>query len=328
MKGSIPASMQAWLANAYGGSNVLSLETLPVPKPGANELLIRVQATTVSSADRRIRAMDFPRGMRSMGRVMFGWNKPRRPVLGVEMTGIVVATGSRTTRFKVGDAVIATCGVRMGAHAEYATIPERGAVVARPDEMPIETAAALGFGGMTSQDFLRRAKLQIGESVLVIGASGTVGSALVQLAVAAEARVSTVTSAANLDTARKLGSIETIDYRAFDVTRSSAKYDIVADTVGGMSFSRAMSILASGGRYLAINSGLPEMFARPRDGRRCIAGPATEKAEDLGALASLWCAEKYQPLIDSVHAFDAIRQAHDRVDTGHKVGSVVVRLSE
>lgn len=328
MKGNLPASMQAWVANAYGGSNVLSLETMPLPKPGVKELLVRVQATTVSSADRRIRAMDFPAGMRSIGRIMFGWNKPRRPVLGVEVTGIVVAIGSRTSRFKPGDAVIATCGMRMGAHAEYIALPECGAVVPRPDEMPIETAAALGFGGMTSRDFLRRANLQNRESVLVIGASGTVGSALIQLAVAAGARVTAVCSAANLDTAQKLGATETIDYKACDLSRSSTKYDIVADTVGSLSFVRALPILASGGRYLAINGSVSDMFARPRNGRRCIAGPAAEKAEDLKALISLWSTGSYHPLIDSVHGFDAIRQAHDRVDTGRKVGSVVVRLSD
>ncbi len=172
-------------------------------------------------------------------------------MLGVEVTGIVVAIGTTVSRFKPGDVVIATCGMGMGAHAEYVVIPECGAVVPRPDEMPIETAAALGFGGLTSRDFLRRANLQPDESVLVIGATGTVGSALIQLAVAvaAGAGVTAVCSAANLATAKKLGAAETIDYRACDLSRSTTKYDIVADTVGSLSFARALPMLADGGRF-------------------------------------------------------------------------------
>lgn len=321
----LPEFMQAWVANAYGGADVLSLERLPVPKPGASELLIRVEATTVSSADRRIRAMDFPAGMGLIGRMAFGWGKPRRGVLGVELTGIVMATGPKVRRFKKGDAVIASCGMRRGAHAEYATIAESDAVVPRPKEMPIEIAAALGFGGMTARHFLRRGTVQAGEQVLVIGASGTVGSAIVQLAVDAGAIVTAVCSAANLDTVRKLGAIEGIDYQVHGLTQLPGRYDIVADTVGSLSFATAQPILFDGGRYLAIAGGLSDMLSRPRKGRRCIAGPAPERAEDLEALVSLWAAGRYAPEIDSILAFGDMRRAHERANTGRKVGSIVVR---
>lgn len=324
----LPDFMQAWVANAYGGADVLSLERLPVPKPGAAELLIRVEATTVSSADRRIRAMDFPAGMALIGRVAFGWSKPRRGVLGVELTGIVVATGSKVRRFREGDLVIASCGMRRGAHAEYATIAESDAVVPRPKEMPVEIAAALGFGGMTAKHFLRRGTVQAGEQVLVIGASGTVGSAIVQLAVDAGSIVTAVCSAANLETARKLGATEVIDYQVSDLAQLPGRYDIVADTIGSLNFASARPLLCNGGRYLAIAGGLSDMFALPRNGQRCIAGPAPERAEDLEALVSLWAAGQYTPKIDSIHSFSGIRQAHERADTGRKIGSIVVRLRD
>lgn len=156
---------------AYGGTDVLTMKSVPVPKPGANEVLIRVQATTVSSADRRIRAMDFPSGLRLAGRLAFGLSRLRRPVLGAELTGIVVALGSRTTRFKIGDPVIALSGPRMGGHAEYVAIPERAAIAVRDSPMPIETAAALSL-----RSFRCRARLSADEHILVIGAAGPVGS--------------------------------------------------------------------------------------------------------------------------------------------------------
>lgn len=318
--------MRAWVANAYGGPEVLTLKHVPIPRPGASELLIRVQMTTVSSADRRIRAMDFPSGMRLAGRLAFGFSRPRRRVLGVELTGIVVAVGSRTTRFKVGDPVIALCGSRMGGHAEYVTVPERAAVVMRPAHMPLETAATLGFGGTAALDFLRRAGLRVDERILVIGAAGTVGSALVQLGAAAGAHVTAVTSTANLEKVHDLGAATAVDRYTDDVTRMDATFDVVADAVGALCFGRAQPLLAERGRYLAINGTLSDMIARPRNSKRCIAGPAAERAEDLAELSNLWANGRFAPLVDSVFAFEALPEAHARVDTGHKRGSVVVRI--
>ncbi|MFN3984498.1 MAG: NAD(P)-dependent alcohol dehydrogenase [Rhodocyclaceae bacterium] len=326
MNTTVPVSMRAWVAKAYGGPDVLTLERVPVPKPGAKEVLIRVQATTVSAADRRIRAMDFPSGMRLAGRLAFGFDRPRRPVLGVELTGVVVAVGSRSTRFRIGDPVIALCGPRMGGHAEYVAVRERAAVIVRPAQMPIETAAALGFGGTAALDFLRRAGLRADERILVIGAAGTVGSALVQLAAAAGAHVTAVTSTHNLEKVRDLGANTVVDRNTDDVTRMDTTFDVVADAVGALCFRRALPLLAERGRYLAINGTLSDMIARARGGKRCIAGPAVERAADLTELSELCAKAQFTPLLDSVFAFDALPQAHARVDTGHKSGSVVVRL--
>jgi NADPH:quinone reductase-like Zn-dependent oxidoreductase len=317
--------MRAWVARAYGGPEVLTMREVPRPKPGARELLIRVEATTVSAADIRIRSLDFPKGLGWIGRLLFGMRRPRRAVLGVEVTGIVAAIGAQVSRFAVGDAVIAFPGAQLGAHAEYVVVADRRPIVRRPAAMPIETAAALAFGGLTARDFLRRAAVQPGEHVLVIGASGTVGSALVQLARDAGAEVAGVASAANLERVRGLGAVNVIDYTRCDVTEAGVLYDIVADAVGALNFPRALPILAEGGRYLAINGTVGDMLRRSHGSRRSIAGPSAEREDDLAALVALALEDRFQPLIDSVVGFEAMAAAHAKADSRRKRGSIVVR---
>jgi NADPH:quinone reductase-like Zn-dependent oxidoreductase len=316
--------MRAWVATAYGGPEVLALRELPVPVLRPGEILIRMQATTVSSGDRRIRALDMPPGMRLAGRLALGLRRPRRAVLGAELTGVVAAIGPGVTRFAAGDAVIAYPGLLQGAHAEFCRMRADGMVVPRPADMKIETAAALGFGGTTARDYLRRAGLRAGERVLVIGASGTVGAALVQLATAEGAIVTAVTSTANLALARASGAAEVIDYTVQNITAGPESWNIVADTVGALGFRRALPILADGGRYLAIAGGVGDLLARRRHGRRCLAGPAAERADDLAALADLAQRGIFRPPIDAIFPFEALPEAHARADTGRKRGSVVV----
>lgn len=323
----LPRTMRAWVATAYGGPEVLALRDLPMPAPRPGEILIRVQATTVSSGDRRIRALDLPPGMVLAGRFALGLRRPRRPVLGAELTGVVAAVGAGVARFAPGAAVIAFPGMRQGAHAEFCRMRADGMVVPRPDDMPLETAAALGFGGTTARDYLRRARLRAGERVLVIGASGTVGAALVQLAAADGAIVTAVTSTANLGLARASGAAETIDYTERDIAAGPGRWDIVADAVGALDFRRALPILADGGRYLAIAGGLGDLLARSRNGRRCIAGPAAERQDDLAALTRLAHRGVLRPPIDAVFPFESLPEAHARADTGRKRGSLVVRAS-
>jgi NADPH:quinone reductase-like Zn-dependent oxidoreductase len=318
--------MRAWCARAYGGPEVLELRELPLAPPRAGEVVLRVEATTVSSGDRRIRALDAPPGMGWMLRAAFGLTRPRRPILGAEFTGVVAAVGQGVTRWREGDAVIGFPGAKGGAHAEYARMPAEGRLVARPAALGLEAAAALGFGGTTARHFLRRAGLRPGERVLVIGASGTVGSALVQLAREAGARVTGVASAANQALVRGLGA-EPRDYRAGDVAAEGAVWDVIADAAGALDWPRARAMLAEGGRYLAINAGLGAMLARARGTRRIIAGPAEERGEDLEALAGLAVEGRFRPLIDSVRPFADLPAAHARADSGRKRGSAVVRVA-
>lgn len=323
-----PTSIRTWIVPRYGGPEVLKLVERPLPTLRPNDLLIRVEATTVNSGDRRIRAFDLPSGMGLIGRFALGLFGPRQPVLGTELTGVVAATGPRVARFQVGDPVIAFTGMKMGAHADHVRVAETSLVAHRPAAMPIDTAVALAFGGTTALDFLRRAKLQAGESVLVIGAAGTVGSAFVQLANLQGARVTAVVSPAQADVVHGLGATTVLDRTREPIDHIKARFDIIADAVGALTFQRALPLLAEGGRYLAIAGGLGELLARARDGKRSIAGPASERAEDLATLIRLAADGAYTPLIDSHYAFEDLPAAHARADTGHKHGSVVVRVDQ
>ena len=174
--------MRAIVYERYGSPEVLRLQEVIKPTPKDNEVLIRIRATTVTSADCRLRSLTIPRGFGLISRLVFGITKPRKAVLGSKLAGDVESIGKSVRKFKVGDAVFAMSGFAMGAHAQYKCWPEDGAIALKPPRLFYDEAAALSFGGQTALDFFRRAKLQRGEKVLIKGASGSVGSAAVQLA--------------------------------------------------------------------------------------------------------------------------------------------------
>ncbi|WP_375598215.1 NAD(P)-dependent alcohol dehydrogenase [Devosia sp. Naph2] len=323
--------MKAWFARDYGGPEVLRLEDVgkPVPKPG--EILVKVHATTVNSGDRRIRACDFPPGMKTLGRLALGWNRPRQPILGTELAGKVETVGQGVTRFSPGEAVYAFPGGRMGTHAEYVLIKETGPVAHLPEGVDMLTGAALCFGGTTALTYLRRGDVREGQSMLVLGGAGAVGSAMVQLGKLAGAHVTATTSAGNLDLVRTHGADTVIDYHSTDVSRHNAVFDVIADTVEAMDFARAQKLLKPGGRYLAIAGTLKEMLGSLRkgpEGKRMIAGPADERLEDIVELGRLAALGQYRPHIDKVYAFTDMPAAHAHADTGHKRGSVVVQVAD
>lgn len=319
--------MKAYIYRRYGGPEVLELAQMPTPTPKPDDILVRIRATTVSSADWRVRSLALPRGFGWLGRPIFGVFKPRQPVLGTEFSGIVEAVGAAVTRFKPGDAVVGFPGGKMGCHAEYRTIRADGPVALKPARLSFEQAAALSFGGSTALHFLRKAALTAGERILVIGASGAVGSALVQIAAHRGAVVTGVTSAGNGDLVRGLGAAEVIDY-ARAAPLSGGPYDVIADTVGATPVREALPHLAEGGRFLGIAAPLAEMFARRQGTKRPIMGPAEERPSDIAELAALAEAGAFTPVIDSVYDFGEMRAAHARVDSGRKRGSAVVRVSD
>lgn len=318
--------MRAWLCRQYGGPELLGLETLPMPAPRPDEVLVRIHATTVSSGDARIRALRLPRGLGVVGRLFFGWLRPRQPILGTEFAGTIVAVGAQVAAWRPGDAVVGFPGTAMGCHAEYRVMPPGRPLIAKPASLSFGEAAALCFGGTTALHYLRKAALRPRESLLVIGASGAVGSAMVQLARHLGARVTAVVGPRNGDLARQLGADAVIDYSREDVTRGSVRYDVIADTVGASTFRRCLPILHEHGRYLAIAADLPGMLARPVGTKRSIAGPAPERIEDVEELGRLAAAGALRPVIDAEFAFDQLPAAHARVDSGHKRGSAVVRI--
>jgi NADPH:quinone reductase-like Zn-dependent oxidoreductase len=310
--------------------DVLEVSEVAKPVPKDNEVLIKVRATTVTSGDWRARSLSMPAGFGLIARLVFGISKPRQPILGSELAGVVESTGKDVTKFKTGDEVFAFSDARMGAHAEYKTMPEDGAVALKPANLTFEEAAALSFGGTTALIFLRRGKIQKGEKVLVNGASGAVGTAVVQLAKHFGADVTGVCSTANLELVTSIGADKVIDYTREDFTKNGETYDIIVDTAGTAPFSRCKGSLKEGGRLLKVLGTLPDLLQAPlaslTGSKRVIAGPVWGSAEDLRFLAELAEAGEYKPVIDRSYPFEQMADAHCRVDAGHKRGNVVVTL--
>jgi NADPH:quinone reductase-like Zn-dependent oxidoreductase len=323
--------MKAWFARHYGGPEVLHLEEVSLPIPKRGEVLVRVHATTVNSGDVRVRGFDLPKGMKTLGRLALGWNRPRQPILGTELSGVVEAVGEGVTRFRRGEAVYAFPGGKMGAHAQYVVLPETAPIAHLPQGLDFHQAAALCFGGSTALHYLRKAGLRRGQTMLVLGASGAVGMALVQLGKHQGAKVTATTSTRNLDLVKSLGADRVIDYTTTEIGALPERFDIVADAVEALDFGRAQALLSPNGRYLAIAGTMKEMLGSLRkgpDGRRMIAGPAAESLDDVVELGRLAAAGHYRPHIDKVFAFADIPSAHAYVETGRKRGSVVVEVGE
>jgi NADPH:quinone reductase-like Zn-dependent oxidoreductase len=315
----------------YGTPDVLQWAERPMPRPGSHELLVRVVATTVNSGDWRVRALHLPPGFGPLGRLALGLRRPRQPVLGTEFAGVVEDTGVLACRFRPGDRVFGFTGSRMGCHAEYLCMDEHGPVAATPPQLGCEQAAAMCFGGSTMLHYYRRASLSAGEHVLVIGASGTVGSAAVQLARSQGARVTAVCNTARAPLMHRLGAQHTIDPARHDFTAQGERYDVVVDCVGTFSPEETLGVLTPGGRLLLLAAGLPDLLRAPLLGRtrglRVMAGPAQESAADVATLAALAARGAFIPVIDSVYPWADFRLAHARVESRRKVGTVVLRVA-
>ncbi|MEQ1882900.1 MAG: NAD(P)-dependent alcohol dehydrogenase, partial [Burkholderiales bacterium] len=274
--------------------------------------------------------LNVPAGFGLIMRLVFGVSRPKQPILGTELAGVVESVGKDVRKFKIGDPVFAFSDAAMGCYAAYKCMPEDGAVALKPPNLTYDEAAALSFGGTTALDFFRRGKLQSGERVLVNGASGGVGTAAVQLAKHFGADVTGVCSTANVELVRYLGASHVIDYTQEDFTQNGETYDVIVDTVGTAPFSRSKASLKEGGRLLMVLAGLPDMLQIPwvsmTSSKKVIAGPAAGRAEDLRFLAGLAEAGEFKPVIDRRYPFEQIAEAHSYVDTGRKKGNVIITL--
>jgi NADPH:quinone reductase-like Zn-dependent oxidoreductase len=322
--------MKTIVYTSYGSPDVLQLKDTEKPVPGRDEILIKIRATTVTSGDWRMRSLNVPRGFKLMVRLIFGISKPRKQILGTELAGEVVSVGENVNKFSTGDQVFAFCGAAMGCYAEYKTMPEDGLVVLKPANLTFEEAAALSFGGTTALDFFRRGNLQSGQKVLINGASGGVGTAAIQLARHFGAVVTGVCSSANIELVKSLGAHHVIDYTKEDFTKNGETYDIIMDTAGTAPYSRCKESLKENGRLLLVLGGLPDMIGIPwvhlTGKKRIIAGPASERVDDLQTLARLAEEGVYKPVIDRRYRFEEMVEAHRYVDTGRKKGNVAVTL--
>ncbi|MDN5895219.1 MAG: NAD(P)-dependent alcohol dehydrogenase [Nocardioides sp.] len=291
------------------------------PTPGPRDVLIRVHAAAVTSVDGRIRAANFPHGFAMLGRLAFGVRRPRRKVLGGAFSGVVESVGTKVEGFAVGDAVGGMNSVKMGAHAEYVAAP-----VAKTTPLPAgvshEDAAAILFGGSTALHFLRtRASLQAGQSVLVNGASGAVGTAAVQLVKHLGAIVTGVTSTPNIVLVTELGADHVIDYTVTPLSGITEKYDVVFDTVGNVDIPTGRRLLTDNGVLLLAVADLRQTIGARGNVK---AGPASEKAQVFAEVLGLLASGDLKAVIDQAAPLDDIVALHTRVDSGRKVGNLVV----
>lgn len=318
--------MKAATYSRYGGPEVISISERARPVPAENEVLIRVHASTVSAGDWRLRALEAPAGMGLAIRAFTGWTGPRKHVLGGDAAGIIVDKGPLVKDWNIGDAVVAYPGARMGGHADYLAMAADGTMALKPAALSFAQAAAIPFGGLTALEFLRdKGRLQAGETVLVVGASGAVGSAAVQLARHFGADVTGVCSTANLDLVRDLGAQQVIDYTAQDIAKLSTKYDVIFDATGSAPWKRVRHMLSPRGRLLVVSGGLGDML-RSATNRRVIGGVSSGSAKGLSFLMELCEQGGFFPLIDRVYPFELVQKAHGHVDTGRKKGAVVLSM--
>ena len=323
--------MKAAIYTNYGSPDVVTLAEVPTPTPANREVLIRIHATTISTGDWRARSLTMPAGFGFMGRLVFGVFGPRKRILGTELSGEIVAVGKAVTKWIPGDQVFAFPGADYGCHAEYRTMPENGLIAHKPANLAWEEAAALCFGGTTALSFLRdKGHIQQGDAVLIIGASGCVGSAAVQLARHFGATVTGVCGTANLDLVRRIGADQVTDYTDGDFTAIANTYDLILDATGTAPYSRCGHMLKPGGRLLVVQGSLAQAlgFGGPSraSGKRSIAGVAAVRPADLQFLADLAASGGFRPVIDRCYPLENAAEAHLYVDTGRKRGSVVLTV--
>lgn len=313
--------MKAAVAPRYGPPEVIRIKDVAKPVPKANQVLIRMRATTVTSGDVRLRKAD-----PWIVRLFMGLTRPKTSILGSDLAGEVEAIGKDVTRFKVGDPVF---GGGPSTHAEYVCVKEDGLRAPKPANMTFEEAAAVPFGALSALHFLRKANVRPGQKVLIYGASGAVGTYAVQLAKHFGAEVTGVCGTANLDLVRSLGADRVIDYTKEDFARPLT-YDVVFHTVGKISFLRSLRALKKGGVYasdLMLAPFLRKLWGAVAGGKKVIGGIANPKVEDLVFLRDLIEAGKLRAIIDKRYPLDEIVEAHRYVERGHKKGNVVVVMA-
>ncbi|EAR52561.1 alcohol dehydrogenase, zinc containing [Oceanicola granulosus HTCC2516] len=322
-------TLNAWSVTRYGGPEALKPVSRTMPAPGPKDVLIRVRASAVSRADGMMRA-----GTPRFARLFLGLRRPRHDLVGTCFSGEVVSVGHAVSNFAAGDPVYGMSGLNFGANASHICMDEDGVLLHKPAAMSHEEAAVMSDGAVTSLNFLKEiGELRAGQRILILGASGSLGTAAVQIAAAMGAEVSGTCSARNAGLVASLGASRVIDYAAEDFTRMGIRYDVIYDTLGVSSFGHAKRALVSTGRYVCPVLSLGLLGAMIRTalfGARKARFSATGmlKPETLRKmhhhLLDLVEADRFVPVIDRTYPFDQLDEAHRYVESGRKAGNVVL----
>jgi NADPH:quinone reductase-like Zn-dependent oxidoreductase len=317
--------MRAVVYEKYGPPEVLHLTEVPQPVPNDDEILVRVHATTVNRTDTGLRSADY-----FISRFVTGLLRPKNQILGMEFAGEVEAVGSAVTEFKVGDHVFGA--KNSGAHAEFLTVPESASVAIKPAGMTFEEAAAVTDGMMLALACLRKAGPLEGRSIVIYGASGSIGTAAVQLAKHFGADVTAVCSTRNVELVRSLGADVVIDYTQEDFTKNGRKYDVIFDSVGKISFRQSRRSMKRGGTYIETDLGfmwhvpLFILLTRWVGDKKVKMGIPHYTKEDLLLLKELLETGKYRAVIDRTYRLEEMLDAVRYVETEQKTGNVVLTV--
>lgn len=314
--------MKAIVCTKYGPPEVLQLKDIEKPVPGKNEICIKNHATTVTSSDCILRGFNIPswQPIGFMMGVVMGFGKPRNPVLGMVASGEIDSLGRDAKRFKVGDQVLAytvksPTRIRLGSYAQYTCVPEDWIVIPKPSALSYEEAAAIPYPGLLAMYYLEKGNIQSRKNVLIVGASGSIGTTAVQISRYYGAKVTGVCSTANLDLVRSLGAEMVIDYTKEDYSKQGERYDLILDAVPQQMADRkklrsqAKNALTTDGKYVSIDDGL-----------------AKTSYEYLVLLNDLVESGKFKPVIDKSYPLEQMIEAHRYVETGHKKGNVVITV--
>jgi NADPH:quinone reductase-like Zn-dependent oxidoreductase len=306
--------MKAVVCTKYGPPEVLQLKEVEKPTPKNDEVLIKNFATAVTASDCIIRGYKLPiwHPMGLMMGLTLGFNKPRQPILGIVFAGEVEFAGKDVKTFEIGDQVFGwDLFPAFGAYAEYKCMSDNGMLVTKPLNVSYEEAAAIPYGGLLALHFLKKGNIQIGQKVLIYGASGAVGTSAVQLARYFGAKVTGVCSTTNLELVKSLGADKVIDYTKEDFTNSGESYDFIFDAVGKRKSSKLQGkkALTRNGKFISVDDGSPKLHIK-----------------DLILLKELVEANKLKPVIDRYYPLEQIAEAHRYVDKGHKKGNVIITV--
>jgi NADPH:quinone reductase-like Zn-dependent oxidoreductase len=314
----------------YGPSDELQLREVEKPVPNDNEVLIKIHATTVTTSDCNLRNLTFaPKLFILPMRMQLGLFKPRTNILGLDLAGEIESVGQDVKRFKVGDQVFGTCEPALGAHAEYICMAEDGVLTEKPAAISWEQAACIPLAGNTALYFIRdQGEVQAGQSILVHGASGAIGTFAVQLAKHYGAEVTGVCSTANLEMVRSLGADKVIDYTIEEISECGETFDVIFDVVGKLPYSSCRSLLKVDGTYLATLPTAGTLFQMVwtsiAGGRKVRNGSGPAKIGNLLFLKELMEAGKIHPVIDRRYPLEDMAEAFRYVERGHKRGNVVI----
>lgn len=321
--------MKAVVYREYGPPEVLQLAEIEKPQPKDNEILVRVRAAEITKADCELRSFRFPvKWFWLPLRLALGVRRPRKQILGGYFSGEVEAVGAEVSGFKPGDAVYGSSGLRMGGYGEFLCVPARATVVLKPANMTFEEAAAVPLGGLNALHFMRLAKIQPGDTVLVNGAGGSIGMFAVQIAKAMGAEVTAVDGAHKESMLRDLGIDHFIDYRKQDFAAGDAAYDVVFNMVATRSFSSCMAALKPGGHYLTANPKLSDMLRSffPGSGKKASIAFAAEKPQELRDLTTMIEGGSVRAVVDRILPMEEAAEGHRLVESEERLGSIVVAI--